>query len=107
MQVMYIPEAKQLTAGGFFNRHPDLPVWDTPEIAKLMLHYLVEGNPNRADTEKSQKSGRSLRELAQAAASTTDPHLIVDLFLEAKDTVAAASNALVSCASSQCPIYQY
>lgn len=84
-----------MISGGFFNRHPDLPQWDTPEIAKLMLHYLIQGNPRRIEEDKSQSSGRSLRELAQAAIDSNDPHTTVDLFLEVKETVAAAPNSLV------------
>lgn len=92
---MYIPEARQLTSGGFFNRHPEIDTWDTPEIAKLLLYYLVEGNPIRSDEVKGEKSGRTLRELAQQAIDSSDPHETVDIFLEAKAAVAAAPNALV------------
>lgn len=96
---MYIPEAKQLMSGGFFNRHPEQDKWDTPEVAKLILHYLVEGNPERADKDTSPSSGKTLRELAQQAIDSSDPHETVDLFLEVKQAVAAAPNALVSTGS--------
>lgn len=93
---MYIPEAKQLMSGGFFNRHPEQEKWDTPEVAKLILHYLVEGNPERADEVTSVTSGKTLRQLAQQAIDSTDPHETVDLFLEVKEAVTAAQNVLVS-----------
>lgn len=46
---MYVPQAKQLTHGGFFVRHEASGQWDTAECAKLMMHYLVVGNPGRVD----------------------------------------------------------
>ncbi len=92
---MYVPEAKQLMSGGFFNRHPEQEVWDTPEVAKLILHYLIEGNPERVEQDSSPESGESLRELAQKAIDSTDPHETIDIFLEVKRAVAAAPNALV------------
>ena len=101
-QVMYIPEAKQLTSGGFFNRHAtEEGRWDTPEVAKLILHYLLEGNPGRMEQERSPRSGENLAHLARQAIDSTDPQTVVDLFLEVKEGVAAASNALVRLVSSQ------
>ena len=96
VQVMYIPEAKQLMSGGFFNRHPEQDKWDTPEVAKLILHYLVEGNPDRLGKDTSLDSDRTLRELAQQAIDSTDPHETVDLFLEVKKAVTCAPNSMVS-----------
>ena len=92
---MYIPEAKQLMSGGFFNRHPEQDKWDTPEAAKLILHYLMEGNPERVDTETSPESGKTLRELARQAIDSTDPHETIDLFLEVKRAVTATPNTMV------------
>lgn len=92
---MYVPQAKQLTHGGFFSRSGDSSLWDTPEVAKLLMHYLVAAHPERAAQVTSPASGRTLQQLVQDALAASEAGVVVDAFLEVKQTVAAAENAMV------------
>jgi hypothetical protein len=95
MQVMYVPQPKQLTHGGFFQKHEASGMWDTAECAKLMMHYLVAGNPIRVDDVISPKSGHSIRQLVEAALKNKEASEVVDTFLEVKAAVAGAPDSLV------------
>ena len=93
-QVMYVPQALQLTHGGFFHSTGD-GRWDTAECAKLLLHYLLAAHPARAAEVVSPSSGQSLRQLIEGALKNPEAAQVVDAFLEVKDTLAAAPNSMV------------
>lgn len=100
---MYVPEAKQLTTGGTFSKSAVKGYWDTPEIAKLLLHYFIKGNPHRIDQDRSPVSGKTLREVAQPAfEEEAEPGPVVDAFLEVREALRLASNAMVCFRSMHC-----
>lgn len=100
LQVMYIPQAKQLTHGGFFYQNEE-GSWDTPESAKLVLQYFLSANYERVSTETSPRSGRTLESLIEGAMESSEATEVIDLFLEVKETVASARNAMVR--PNSCP----
>ena len=94
VQVWYIPQALQLTHGGFF--HENSPgIWDTPESARLLLKHLKAGNPDRIASLQTS-DGKSVSSLIDEAAKHRDSRRVVDLFLEVKDAVCSADEVLVS-----------
>ena len=94
--MLYIPEARQLIGGGTFSKNSTHDYWDTPEVAKLILHYFIKGNPHRIDQDRSPRSGKTLREIAQPAfEEDAQPEAVVDAFLEVREAVALAPSAMV------------
>ena len=89
-----MPQALQLTHGGFFYPTQDSR-WDTAECAKLLMHYLLAAHPARADETVSPRSGQSLRQLVEGALKNPEAAQVVDAFLEVKETLAAAPNSMV------------
>ena len=64
LQVLYLPNAGQLTDGGFFLQHAT-GSWDTPESAKLVLHGLVSHHRQWLQRLKAPGGQVSLLQLAQ------------------------------------------
>ena len=93
LQVWYIPQAKQLTHGGFFFE-TDEGVWDTPESARMLLKHLKQGNTDRISTLKTA-NGKSVIQLIDQAVQQTDAKKTVDLFLEIREAVCNADDVLV------------